>query len=72
MKLGDVDLTNPDEFVAGVPHAYFRFLRMEHPLSFSPRESDGGFWNVVRHADIQAVERNVEVFSSRGNVSPMI
>lgn len=71
MKLGQVDLTNPDEFVAGVPHDYFRFLRAEHPLTFSPRESDGGFWNIVRHSDIQAAERNVDVFSSRGNVSPM-
>ncbi|WP_218821565.1 cytochrome P450 [Sphingobium sp. Z007] len=54
-----------------MPHDYFRFLREEAPISFSPRASDGGFWNVVRHADIQAVERNVEVFSSRANVSPM-
>ena len=71
MKLNDVDLTSPDAFLAGVPYDYFRFLREEEPLSFSPRESDGGFWNIVRHADIQACERNVEVFSSRGNVSPM-
>lgn len=71
MKLNDVDLTDPDSFVAGVPYDYFRYLREEEPLSFSPREGDGGFWNIVRHADIQNCERNVEVFSSRGNVSPM-
>lgn len=71
VKLGDVDLTSPDSFVEAVPFDYFRLLREEAPLSFSPRASDGGFWNIVRHADIQAVEKNVEVFSSRGNVSPM-
>jgi cytochrome P450 len=71
MNIGDVDLTNPDSFIEAVPFDYFRFLREQAPLTFSPRASDGGFWNVVRYADITAIEKDVEGFTSRTNVSPM-
>ena len=57
MNIGDVDLTNPDSFIEAVPFDYFRFLREQAPLTFSPRASDGGFWNVVRYADITAIEK---------------
>lgn len=45
--------------------------QQEAPLTFSPRQFDGGFWNVVRYEDISEIEKNVEVFSSRTNVSPL-
>lgn len=71
MKFGDVDLSNPDTFVEGVPYEYFAFLRREAPVSWQPNEEGGGFWSVTRFADIMEVETNVEVFTSRTNVKPL-
>lgn len=73
MKPGDVDLSDQSVFGHAVPHDYFRMLRREAPVSWQADPADterGGFWSVVRHADILAVEKNVAVFSSRTNVSP--
>ena len=36
MSLSDVDLANPDSFVAAVPHEMFRVLRREAPVYFHP------------------------------------
>jgi len=73
MKVGDVDLSNPVVFEAGVPYAYFALLRKEAPVTWQPSiYGEGfGFWNITRFADIAEVEKNVEAFSSKTNVSPM-
>jgi cytochrome P450 len=70
MHLGAVDLSNEDVFVEAVPHAYFRFLRENAPVSWQPSVEGGGFWSVVRYDDIARVEKDVATFSSRTNVSP--
>ncbi|MDQ1566444.1 MAG: hypothetical protein QOF96_1324 [Actinomycetota bacterium] len=54
----------------------FRELRRDRPVSWHPPfegalvpdlDPDGGYWAVVRHADVMAVSRNPELFcSSRG------
>ncbi|MDO9599043.1 MAG: cytochrome P450 [Azoarcus sp.] len=71
MNIGDINLADPDAFSIGVPHAYFAMLRREAPISWVPRAGDDGFWAVTRYADIQAIERNVEVFTSRTNLLPL-
>lgn len=71
MKPGDIDLSDPAVFEQGVPYDYFALLRREAPVSWQPSSYDGGFWSITRYADIQAVERNVEVFTSKCNVSLM-
>lgn len=74
MKVGDVDLTNPGSFAQAVPHEYFAFLRKQAPVSWNPRPAEmggGGFWNITRHEDIMAVEKNVEVFTNKTNISPL-
>ncbi|MAZ90054.1 MAG: cytochrome [Cellvibrionaceae bacterium] len=74
MKVGDVDLTNPGSFAQAVPHDYFAFLRKEAPVSWNPRPAEmggGGFWNIVRYNDIMDVEKNVEVFTNKTNISPL-
>lgn len=71
MKLGDFDLSDPCVFEQGVPHDYFAFLRKEAPVSWQPRKGGGkGFWSVTRYQDIVEVENNVEVFSSKTNITP--
>jgi cholest-4-en-3-one 26-monooxygenase len=64
MNLADVDLTNPDNFVDGVPHHLFRFLRSEAPV-FWHEESEGpGFWAITKHADLTHVSKQPKTFSS--------
>jgi len=60
----DADLTDPDAFVGGVPHATFRRLRDDEPVSWTPEHDGGrGFWSVVRYDDVLAVSKQPELFS---------
>jgi len=49
------------EFYLGRPEAVFRRLRTEDPVHWY---EDGGFWCVLRHADVQAVSRSPRRFIS--------
>src|SRR4029453_9502585 len=72
-SLADIDLTNPDAFVAGVPHEWFTRLRREAPVHWHP-EGDGangrkGFWAVTSYDDFVIVNREWQTYSSmRGAV----
>ncbi len=60
-----VDLSDPDCFAEGVPHAFFRRLRAESPVCFMPERKGGpGFWAVTRHRDIVHVSKHPELFVS--------
>jgi cytochrome P450 len=67
VDLGDAhaDITSHDAYTSGVPHATFRRLRDDDPVSWWD-ESDGGrgFWAVTRYDDVLRVSREVETFSS--------
>lgn len=62
----DADIADPDTYVQGVPHATFRRLRRESPVSWWDDDHTGGrgFWAVTRHADLLTVSRDPSVFSS--------
>jgi cytochrome P450 len=61
-------LADPDTFVPGPPWELFRRLRDADPVAWTPEPQPlSGFWSVTRHADIVAISRNWETFtSSRG------
>jgi cholest-4-en-3-one 26-monooxygenase len=65
MRVGDVDLSRPDAFDGGFPHAYFRLLRRECPVAWH-EESDGGrgFWAITKYDDLRQISRNPRLFSS--------
>ncbi len=67
----DIDLISPDQWIAGIPHEQFEWLRREAPV-FWHRSDDASvpdFWALTRHADVQATNRDVDRFSSqRGGV----
>ena len=64
MKL-DVDLSDPDTFVAGIPYAAFQRLRTEAPLYWQPEHDGGrGFWCISRYDDLMAVSKDPLTFSS--------
>ncbi|MGA2520200.1 MAG: cytochrome P450 [Acidimicrobiales bacterium] len=59
-----VDLTDSRNFVEGVPHEWFAYLRRNAP-AYWHEEADGpGFWAVTRHEDCVAVNRDAQRFSS--------
>jgi cytochrome P450 len=62
----DADIADPDTYTAGVPHATFRRLRRDDPVSWWAEDhAEGrGFWAVTRHADLLTVSRDVARFSS--------
>ncbi len=66
--LDAIDLYDPDGYVAAPPHAAFARLRREAPV-FWQRQGRDGYWAVLRHADVVAVSRDPDTFSSeRGSV----
>ncbi len=64
MELTDVDLLDPDAFRLGLHHEMLRTIRTQDPVYWHTEPGGGGFWNVTRHADLVAVNRDAHVFSS--------
>ncbi len=61
----DIDLVDPGRFVAGAEHVMFDALRAADPVSWHhDTASDTDFWAVVRHADVSAVNRDDETFTT--------
>lgn len=72
MDLSEIDLLNPDSFVAGVPHEWFTYLRHHAPVYKHPEPKGGpGFWVITRYADVVQANRDTRTYSSeqeRGGV----
>lgn len=69
------DLTDPDINLIAIPHEEFAALRRTAPISWieQPPEARAGmgggtgYWAVTKHADVAAVSKNSDVFSSYEN-----
>ena len=59
-----MDVYDPANYAAGVPHEMFTTLRREAPVYWHPHPDGGGFWCITRHEDLVAVNRDTRVFSS--------
>jgi cytochrome P450 len=65
VPLDQVDLTDLDAFARNEGWAMFDTLRAEDPVHWTPEAPpNSGFWAVTRYADIDAVDRNAETFTS--------
>ena len=66
VPLGDrwVDLTDPEVYLAGVPHATFQRLRDEDPVAWCEEHDGSGFWSITRYEDIVAVNKDFKSFTS--------
>jgi cytochrome P450 len=62
--LSDFDPSLPARFVDESIFDYFKRLRAESPVHYTPDSSAGPFWSLTRHADIMAVDMNHQVYSS--------
>ena len=70
LTLADVDLTNLETFVAGVPHDQFDILRKEAPVYFHPEHDGGaGFWCITRADDLAQVSHDWEHNSSEWGIT---
>jgi cholest-4-en-3-one 26-monooxygenase len=61
----NIDIYDPDVFLAGVPHDRFKVLRAQAPVYKHPDpQQPHGYWAVTRHEDCVTISRNPEIFSS--------
>ncbi len=63
-SLADVDLTDLDRWVEGVPYGWFALLRSEAPVFWQDERRGRGFWSLTRYDDVLAASRDHETFSS--------
>ncbi len=66
MEVTDIDLTDPGNFVVGVPYEWFATLRREAPVQWhpDPEGAADGFWSITRYDDCVTVNRDSTTFSS--------
>jgi cholest-4-en-3-one 26-monooxygenase len=64
LELSEVNLMDPAWFAAGPPHELFARMRAEAPVRWNRLPDGSGFWSLTRHADIAAVSRDTDTFSS--------
>ncbi len=70
--LADIDLTDLDRWVEGVPDDWFALLRRDAPVFWQDEAEGRGFWAITRYADVVAATKDYETFSSaRGGTSLM-
>jgi cytochrome P450 len=70
--LADIDLTDLDCWVEGVPHDWFGLLRREAPCFWQDERDGRGFWSLTRYGDVVAASKDWGAFSSgRGGTSLM-
>lgn len=61
-----LDVSNPDSFADGFPHAWFRELRREAPVCWHEGDVFGGpgYWIVSKYHDVRMVSKNPRLFLS--------
>ena len=69
----NIDLLSPASFADGQPHGQFDWLRANAPVRWheepdGPGTRRGGFWAVTRHADVWAVDRDFQTYSSEPTI----
>jgi cholest-4-en-3-one 26-monooxygenase len=67
--LAHLDLNDPELYRSGFPHPVFTRLRREAPVWWHAAPggftgNDPGFWVLSKHADVQAANRDTELFSA--------
>jgi len=63
-----IDLLSPESFAGGQPHNQFAWLRENAPVRWHDEPGGRGFWAVTRHADVWAVDRDFQTYSSEPTI----
>jgi len=64
LPLETLDPSHGELFENSWHHEYFRRLRKEDPVHWSPTGPSGGYWSITKFQDIIEIEKNHKVFSS--------
>ncbi len=59
-----IDVYNPDQYTAGIPHTQFAWLRAHAPVYWHEHPAGHGYWVLSKHADVLAVSRDFKTFSA--------
>jgi len=62
------DLLDAKTFADGHPVELYRRLREASPVHWSPEPDGPGFWALTRYADVRAVDRDFQTFSSEPTI----
>ncbi|HWF00051.1 MAG TPA: cytochrome P450 [Caulobacteraceae bacterium] len=62
------ELLDPATFADGHPAALYARLRETEPVRFNAEAGGPGFWSVTRYADVAAVDRDFQSFSSEPTI----
>jgi len=62
--MGEPHLLDPDLLTRGVPHARLAALRRADPVCWQESPEAGGYWAILKHADVQHVSRSPGLFSA--------
>lgn len=68
LPLETLDPSNAELFENDWHHEYFKRLRKEDPVHWSPTGPSGGYWSITKFNDIVEIDKNFKVFSSEGNI----
>lgn len=63
-----IDLLSPSSFDGGQPHGQYDWLRANQPVAWHDEPGGSGFWAVTRHADVWAVDRDFQTYSSEPTI----
>lgn len=63
-----IDLLSPQSFDGGQPHRQYDWLRTNQPVAWHDEPGGAGFWAVTRHADVWAVDRDFQTYSSEPTI----
>lgn len=58
------DVTNPDLYATDSWRPVFEAMRADAPINYCPDSPFGPYWSITRHADIQTIEAQPDIFSS--------
>ena len=64
VQIADIQLSDPDLFVSGVPEGVFRRLRREAPVYWQSLPDGTGYWALTRYEELVHVSQHPEIFSS--------
>ena len=60
----DINLTEPELYASGDPHAVWRWLRANDPVRWHPPGELPGFWILTKYDDVRMAYRDPATFSS--------
>jgi cytochrome P450 len=68
LPLETLDPSQAELFQTGAQHEWFRRLRQEAPVHYTPQSMFGPYWSITRFDDIVAVDTDHEAFSSNRDI----